>query len=659
MADTSLPDPNKVFMVSDFSAGMNRLMDATKIGAGEYPILVNGRTRFNSIRPIRKALEITGLPPGKIQGLYAAVDWMIVFVDGLAFYRNYAIAGSLFIQVNGFKLDSNVEIIYAELVPQSLAGGIRKAVDVDAMKGVTLTGLVAGNASPTSIVCQDGINQPQLISSAGFVRTLQNIDQWISPNQREYVPVGKQMMYYSGVLYIVSPDGSMIYRSVTGRPLDFVIAIDTNGDKLADDGSTADKLAITVDYAPITAIRALSTFDGSFFVSTSRQSYQIAPITDGSVSSIYGEPQFRHMPLFPTGALNQFSVVDLLGDTGIIDYAGVRTFNAVMQLRNAGKNSPFSAKVQALFTKHDNEIIVQTQTCCVEFDNYAYFALNTVYGPALVIYDCVNQCWSGLDIYAGVGTITFMAVVQTVLTRKLLFVAKSGDSYKIYEAFGDSENFEQCGAYIGEFCSGDSRSELKPDRLRLVFSDVFEDGVVYAQTFTDRVPGTKFSEVVQNKNAIPVYPIALPFGDTPQDTEKNASFDLGRESIGWKHGFMITWDFNATLSRVGFEAKAITQQNNLEQTAANEIAISAGLPYIYSYAPLIAIPTQIIRITGRGLLKVLAVKLNSTYLGSFVSQGDTGLEFTVPDGTIPGTYTIKLVTANTEVEAEDDLTITV
>ena len=642
-------------MVSNFSAGMNKLMDATKLSEGEYPLLINGRTRFNSVKPIKRPVLLEGLLPGLIQGIYSTTDWILVFVAGTAYYRNYSAYNSAFIQVPDFAMDPTTPTIYAEAVPQSRVLGVRQASGSDSTDSVILQPPIGSQASPSCIVCQDGINQPWIINSNGTARVTQSIAQWLNPDAREYVPIGKQMMYYNGVLFIVSPDGKMLFRSVSGRPLDFVIAIDTNGDKLVADGSTADKMAHTVDYSSITAVRSLGAFDGAFFVSTSRQSYQVAPVTDGSLPMIYGEPVYRNIPLFPTGALNQFSVVDLLGDTAIIDYAGIRSYNAVMQLRNTGKNSPFSAKIQSLFITENGDTLVQDQPCCVEFDNYAFFSLNTVFGPALMVYDCINQCWCGLDIYAGLGTIKYMTVVQTLLTRKLLFATSTNH---VYEAFASPEDFETCSLYVGEFASGDTRSELKPVRLRLVMSDVVENGSVYAKIYSDRVEGLQHSEVLHANNPAQTYPMLPPFGNVVDDTEKNASFDLGREATAWKHGFFLQWAFNATLSRVGFEAEACVQANNIEQSAENEIAVQSGMPYIDSVLPLAVIPTQVVIIRGRGFLSVLSIRINDTYLSSFTRYNDSTLSFVTPAAPA-GDYVLTLITNVTEVEAADKFTIVI
>ena len=40
------------YLQKDFVGGMNVEYDPTKIGANEYPLLFNGRTRYNVVQPV-------------------------------------------------------------------------------------------------------------------------------------------------------------------------------------------------------------------------------------------------------------------------------------------------------------------------------------------------------------------------------------------------------------------------------------------------------------------------------------------------------------------------------------------------------------------------------------------------------------------------------
>jgi hypothetical protein len=187
----------------------------------------------------------------------------------------------------------------------------------------------------------------------------------------------------------------------------------------------------------------LNTPDNGFFVSTLRDSTKVVP--DFS-SLVWGEPQFDNVPLFPTGALNQFSFVDVLGDSAFIDFTGVRSFNAVTQFRYEGKNSPFSRKVYNLFKD-----VTQTTPCCGRFDNYILFAVETIYGSAVLIYDEIAQAWVGLDLFPGVAAIKQFAEIKTRTARRLLFITTD---HKLYEAYA-SPVTAPLKIYVGEWCSQD------------------------------------------------------------------------------------------------------------------------------------------------------------------------------------------------------------
>lgn len=631
------------FTQKSFVGGLNRLVDPTRIDPNQYPFLKNGRTRYDITTPIRKPKRIVeGLPSGKIQGIYTSGSYVLVFVDGSAYYKDYGLAGTNFAQIVGFSMSGAVDTIYAELIPSTTMLGKRSLKTAgDITSGVTITG--EGASVPRCVICQDGVTQPQIILLDGTARTTQNYDQW-TPSAREYVPIGKQMLYYSGVLYIVSSDGFQIFRSVTGRPLDFIVAIDTNGNKLVDGGSRAENTSHKVAFDPITCIKAVSTYDGSFFVSTVNNSFMVTPLTD---QLIFGEPTFRNIYLFNTGALNQFSVVDILGDNALIDYTGMKSFNAVMQLRFEGKNAPFSAKVHSLLVG-----IIQDNPCAVEFDNYALFSLKTIYGHCLLVYDTINSCYVGLDQFTGIAPIKYMAVVKTALTRKLLFVTTSNE---LYEAYSEEKGLETCGVYIGEFCSADPKTELGPQLLKLVFINAQEDGTVYVTPYVDRLKETKFSAFIAQSILQNQYPMEPPFGTAMNDTDKTLAFDLGRCRQGWKFGFYIEWDFNASLSHVAFEGNELKARNTLEQTSHERFYYSKVVPTIKSFMPSSASATQLITVFGTGFNNILACFIGGVVATSFTLFSDTLIKFPVPIGAVTGKITLK--TSEYEVESATECII--
>ena len=116
---------------------------------------------------------------------------------------------------------------------------------------------------------QDGINQPWLIQLNELIniltaRKLNTYNQWSNvssgANSREYVPIGKQMMYLNSILFIVAPNGRSIYRSVSGRPLDFMVNIDVDGKKVPSEiiGGAA-SVSFAADFDEITCITPVAT----------------------------------------------------------------------------------------------------------------------------------------------------------------------------------------------------------------------------------------------------------------------------------------------------------------------------------------------------------------------------------------------------------------
>jgi len=415
-----LPNAPLVFQQESFKGGMNQQVDPTRLQFDEYPLLINGRTRYGVVEPVE--LPADADPQGtldgrKVQGVYSAGPYFIVFADGKCFYKNSADILGAFIQMPGFQMDPFVDTIYAEQVPTSSMNYVRKLDDgTNINGGVNLFTSQAG--SPQCLVCQDSINQPRLIFEDGTTRVSLTYDEWTIDN-REYIPIGTIMMYLNGILYCWGPvmngnvklNARQLFRSVTGRPLDFVVNIDTTGNK----GGDASTTSYAVDFDEVTCMVRMNSNVGAFFVSTAKNSYLVTPVLTGLLP--FNEPLFTTQPLFNTGPVNNFSLADLVGDAVFIDFGGVRSFNAVLQNRNEGRNLPFSKKVALLFAT-----IIQTSTAAFSFDDYVFFAVDTIYGRGVLVYDTIQSCWVGLDIYdnfaAGEYILQFCEV-KVGVTRRL------------------------------------------------------------------------------------------------------------------------------------------------------------------------------------------------------------------------------------------------
>lgn len=543
------------FIKQSFSGGMNLRYDPTRIGADEYPVLINGRNRNGTVEPIRRPVQLEA-PAGRYQGLYAADKYALLLVDGKAYLRNFEDAGSHFQQVANINLDASVDTIFAELVPDTTMKFLRIPDTAAASGPVTLRG--GGDGGGAGALLQDGITQPHVIDADGVGRICKTYQQWAT-GAREYVPIGRQMLFYNGILYLVSADGRTIYRSVDGRPLDFMVNVQpVSGDKLPTEeegGATSTSHAVGFDV--LTCISALNTEDGGFFAGSRRLGVSVVPDFD---KTIFDQPTFDDITLFPTGPVNQFSFVESNGDHLFLTTKGIRSFNAALQLKNEGKNSPLSARVQRLFKNQR-----QTRGCVVKFDDYVLFGVSTIYGNGVLLYDETAQRFIGLDIHAGVGQVKQFAAINTDNVEKLLFITTDN---KIYEAYaGDVAPMQ---LYIGDFCSQQPSINQHPTRARIVVINAEAAGTLTATPYVDGKKQTSQSKQQSIEATVDTSnPQQVPFGNGANDTVRNLTFDFRQIQQGWKWGLMLELNCQAEISHVELESVEETQITPLKQEVRN------------------------------------------------------------------------------------------
>lgn len=557
------------FIQQSFIGGLNQEVDPTRIDRDQYPLLINGRNRYGNIEPVKLPLEIMSseFPAGIMQGTFAAGNILIVFVAGQAYYKDWEYPNSSFLKINGFALSPDAPVVFAEAVPISYMNFGRTPEERSGTFNTDILLSTITAASPQGIVCQDGINPPQIITSAMTARTLNNYAKWELTN-REYVPVGRQMRYINGVLWIVSADGRRLYRSVTGRPLDFMVIIKPiSGDKYpTEEEGGAANVAHTVDYDVITVLERLNTDDGSFYVSTNKISYAVTPNYD---KLVLGEPTFRNRTLFSTGGVSSFCFVEMLGDNAFADFNGLRSFNAILQTKNEGRNSPFGKRLGPIL-----QGIQQDYVAAIVFDNYALFGLNTIYGRGIVVYDELREQFSAVDYYTGVGQIKQFAEIKVVGNRYLFFITTDDKLF----LWAGSEDTARCHLYIGEWCSGNPELEQHIDKLKLVFIDSKEAGTVFATSYVDgKAISQPLSATLEVTNSDNPSNISVPFGDATTDRVKILSFDFGRTLAGWKAGFLVSWNFQAKLSHAALYSDVTSNINSVETAATSYKALQTAL----------------------------------------------------------------------------------
>jgi hypothetical protein len=536
-----------------FEGGMNLVDLGTRVKANEYILGLNLRSRFGSLEPIMAPIDLTGELPTEtksIQGLYAFGEILVCFIGGQAWYLNVAISGGVWTQIEDFQMSSSVDRIWAQGVPASDLVYLRKNAGTAGTASSPDTGIILDPVSSTgtsevALVCQDGINQPWLIFSNATAREAQTYTDW-SLDIREYVPIGKQMCYLNGVLYIVSADGKIIYRSVTGRPLDFVIAVDDTGYKVAD----ATPLSIAVDSNEIKLIAPSNSENGGgLIVITSYTAYLTTP----NDKLLYAEPQFNKTFLFNAGTINQFCLTDLLGDSAFIDREGLKSFNAVQQLKFEGNNSVFSLGIAKLFKG-----IVQDDNACVgSFDNYTFFSVKTIYSPAsIIVYDSVKEVFRSVDLLSSKPIKQFATTYSA--SRQRFFGATNSVVYELYSP--DSVTPLSATVFTRELNSRntdqgqtDGLYDIRPDSTRLIFEEGLIDGEVNIDTYVNNVRPSDPIDALGKTRDIPAtsgaiyFPVLIPVMFTTRNSF--LSLDIPMKGLeGQKIGYSITWTGGAKLS---------------------------------------------------------------------------------------------------------------
>lgn len=536
---------------TSFIDGLNLISSDVDISASGYRYLFNGRQRFGKIKPIKKhkkdLITENGVTPGRIQGGIAVGDILFLFVGGRAYYRQEGSQG--WSRVPGFQMSSTASRLWAETVPQSTFNFARKSVtgnDGNSRIIVTLDTKVAG--TPSCIVVQDGgESQPYLIFSEtapdGTIslhsREAKRYGDWQNTTDgslgREYVPRGREMLYQDNILYIVAPDRKSVYRSVTGRPLDFVIAVDSRGNKLGSEKEGgAERLSFSFDYDEITCIKSVNV-PYSFVYGTTKQT---RIVTLDTVNTIFGEPRFNISATISAGIVNQESWTEILGDYAFVDYKSVKTFNAVKQLKWEGKNSIFSKMLSSILEGYR-----QSEACVTSYDDYALFNLKTSFGDVIAVYDTLLDKWVSIDITEVFNVLQFIKI-ETDDVEKLYAITRDNN---LYEMFAETETYP---AFIRtKSFSPEVSKDHKGSYLKAVFSNPTYTGYVTLIEHVDEKESLdvrQINSIIASPSGI-YYPVIPPVIVNTEATVETITFSTSEGARGKKIHYLLLWDNDAEL----------------------------------------------------------------------------------------------------------------
>jgi len=565
---------------TSFSGGMNLLVDDTRLQANEYRLGFNVRNRYDVLDEIANSTKDTSLSTGILQEILTFGNYIIAFVSGNAYYRLYS--NGSWQQIVGFRMDISAPRYWTIPVPLATTNYIRIASPVSTGGTTTSALLPINQYVPVSgqmlgnipgLLVQDNLNQPQFIyldqNSNIQVRTTQSYDEWnvsydkatgaLTVDKREYVPIGNCMAWVDGVLYIVSQDFNSIYRSVSGRPLDFVINVAIDGSK----GGDATTTSYSVGVGGISCIRPLP--DDSLFVSASNSNFSVSKNLSNVAPKEFGEYTFIRKFLFESTCLSDRCIIDSLGDTKFVDLTGVRSFNAIQQLQNEGRNSPFTAKIQAAFKG-----VTQTVAAAIYFNNYEYYAVNTIFGPVIAVYDTINNSWASFDTtQVGGSFIKAFAKIElavqalyAITVDNKLYQLYSGSTYSTATVLTPSVSSNMLYANTN-IKMNNPRNEVKLAEFRCILNRITSDCTITAQPFVDNNQSTNVQAVTKKvtyKAPNTIYNGPLILSDV-NSRLANILWPFPNCEQGWKVSVLLSWNGGGSITQFSMSLRDETPMN--------------------------------------------------------------------------------------------------
>lgn len=573
-------EPSSTYTQESFVGGMNLQGDDTRLLANQYRIMFNGTNRDDQLDGVLVSVEDKAIPLGIKQEMITFGKYIIVFIAGFAYYRFYTDSG--WRPIVGFQMSSTATRFWTVAVPVSTTNYIRIAATgvtntntsnpAGAIQLSSVLGASAGNLP--GLLVQDNINQPMFIflNDVGIpiARTTQTFVQWnvkfttadntvvatdpstnFPLDNREYVPIGSSMTWDNGVLYITSQDGNNIYPSVTGRPLDFVrnvtnvLATVADADGLFTQlgGGDATTTSYSVGVGGIVCLRSMSS--GGIFVAAGNANFLVSQNTTPNAPTVFGEYTFIRTFLFNATCLSDRVILDTLGDTRFISLDGIRSFNAVEQTKNEGRNLPFSKTIQNAFGS-----IIQdpTASAAILFNDYELYGVNTVFGFSLAKYDTITPCWTSFDTTQAAGkSIKIFAKIELDIQR--LFCITTDDRlFTLYigpeQETATVRTKGVCHAGIDAetyTLTNSSAVEVKPTSCRVIVNNVTEDVEVSVLPFVNnRVANSLQTKTVMYSAPTVSFNSAdnLPDVNTQLD---NLFFTFPNCKQGWKMFALISW----------------------------------------------------------------------------------------------------------------------
>jgi len=524
---------------TSFIAGMHSGYTPLKVPDSGYRLGFNCRVRNNVIEGAYKPVRISA-PAGKLQALFPLDDKLILICSGAPY--NVKLDTNDFTALSDPLLDPTVELVYHQTVPAPSS-----FFQKDSEGNLVFNEKIS--SQPECVVLQDGKSRPPIITPQLGVRLTNSYEQWSYDNP-EYVPIGLQIAYNGNALYIAAVNGRSVFRSVSGRPLDFVQAI-ADGQKQGDATSTAFAVATSV----LTAL--WPSQEGGILGATYYKMY--AAIPDFSVQTAFEEPYMSPTELFPAGCVSQYALVTANGGTLFVSPQGIMQFNQTMQAKRESNNTPFGAAIADFLIKPI------TYAACETADDYVFIAVSTVFGDGIVVYDLRLNTYVSIDL---VGRVKEFAILRSSGVDRLFFITYGNELYEMPLYSGERATPT---VYFGYANQQDPTTTLRPDSLALLYADVKSSGHVVVRVFQNDGLSEEDIQTLERVAPAGLEDLVPQLPDTfraKQLTPVVSSFTEKPYSYGVS--ISVTCSADAKLAAVMFEAAPNTLDRPVVKTGQTE-----------------------------------------------------------------------------------------
>ncbi len=126
---------------TSFAGGMNLLIDDSRLPPNQYRIAFNARNRYDRMDLVLKSSIDGNAPRGLMQELVSFGNFLVLFNNGLAYYRLYN--EMIWHQIANFSMSASAPRYWVEAIPVATTNYLRLATTSPTIGPSSTTGFIS------------------------------------------------------------------------------------------------------------------------------------------------------------------------------------------------------------------------------------------------------------------------------------------------------------------------------------------------------------------------------------------------------------------------------------------------------------------------------------------------------------------------------------